>query len=106
MLESVCVVENTLGNKTAWNSWSLWVKFTSSLSIFTPSVLLMIPQVSDSDDWVAVTKLFWFTILTIELSAVSRFDISSVVLVEVVKLIIHIYWSLNLGLDFWKLNCT
>lgn len=98
------VIEYTLGNKSARNGWffisnivfrikSLWVK-ARCLPIFNAN-FLVVPEISYLNDRVTVTKLVWQEEFSVELRAIPRFDISSVVLVEVVQLVVHVYWSFN-----------
>ena len=49
MVQLIGVVEYTLGNETTWNSWPLWLEFSS-----TKTDLLVLPEVTNLDDWVAV----------------------------------------------------
>lgn len=88
MVEFVCVVENTLSYKTTWNSWPLWLE-----SFPIDTFLLVQPEVTNLDNWVAVSEFINWEILTIQLVGISRFYVPSMVLIEVVKLIIHIDWT-------------
>jgi len=49
MVKLVCVVENTLSNKTTWNSWPLWLE-----RFIIDTFLLVQPEVTNLDNWVAV----------------------------------------------------
>ena len=66
MVQLICVVENTLGNQTTWNSWPLRLEFSSA-----ETSLLVLPEVTNLNDWVAVSELVNWEILTIQLVGVS-----------------------------------
>lgn len=94
ILEDVGVIEHALGDETAWNGWQVVIE-----DLATNTFLLVIPQVSNLDNWIAVTQLIGCEIISIELRAIPGLHVSSVVLVEVVQLIIHVDWSLNFTSD-------
>lgn len=66
----------------------------------------MFPEVTDLDDWVAVAQLVDGQVLAVELVGISRFHVSSMVLVEVIQLIVHIYWSFDLLFNWSKFDFT
>lgn len=99
IFEIIGIIEHTLCNKTAWNCWSACVQ-----RFFTNALLLVVPKIANSDNWIAVSELFYWQVVTVELGAVSRFDVPSVVLVEVVQLIVDIHWSFNIIRDLFKFN--
>ena len=89
-VEFKSVIEVTLGYKSAWNSWLIIRKF-----FFTDTFFLVLPEILDLDDGIAVGELVNFEVLSSKLLIVSRLDISSMVLVEVVELIVYIDRSTN-----------
>jgi hypothetical protein len=68
--------------------------------------LLVQPEVTNLDNWVAVSEFLNWEILTIQLVGISRFDVPSMVLVEVVELIIHIDWTFYFFFYCIQLNNT
>lgn len=66
--------------------------------------LLVVPEVTDENDGVTVTELVWFDVVTVQLGAISRLDITSMVLVEVIQLIVHVDWALNVVGDLLKIQ--
>ena len=66
----------------------------------------MLPEVTNLDDWVAVSELVNWEILTIQLVGVSWFDVPSMVLVEVIKLIVDINWTFNFFFYWVQWNIT
>ena len=99
ILENVGIVEHALGYETAWNSW-IGVLKLDLLSI----MLLVVPEISNENDRIAVTELVCLDVVSVQLRAISRLDISSVVLVEVVQLIVDVDWALNIIWDFLEVN--
>lgn len=65
-IQRISVVENTLGNKTTWNSWPLGFEF-----ITIQTHLLVLPEVTNLDDWVTVSKLVDREIFTVQLVGIS-----------------------------------
>ena len=84
------IVENTFGNKSARNSFLIIFK-----SFLIKIELLMLPKIGDSLDWITITELILADPLPIQLCVVSGLYISSMILVEVIELVIHIDWSLD-----------
>ena len=62
------------------------------------------PEVSNFDDWVTVHQLISWKVLPCKLVIISRFDVSSMVLVEVVKLVVNVYWALNCWFDILEVG--
>lgn len=73
------IIEKTLGNKTAWYSW---VGFSKIL--FVDVLLLIFPEVCNLNNWITTAKLGGFLVFTSKLFIISRLDISSMVLIEVI----------------------
>lgn len=66
--------------------------------------LLIVPQIANCDNRVAVAEFVNWNVVAVKLRAVSRLHVSSMVLVEVVQLIVYIYWSFNVGFNFFQIN--
>jgi len=84
------IVENTLGNKSTRNSFLIIFK-----RFLLKIELLMLPKIGDGLDWITITELILADPLSIQLCVVSGLYISSMILVEVIELVIHIDWSLD-----------
>lgn len=95
------VIKYTLCYQTAWNSWVVLFK-----RLAVQVELLVLPEVSDLDDGVAVAQLVDGQVLAVKLVGISRFNVSSMVLVEVVQLIVHVHWSLDFLLNWGELDFT
>ena len=74
------------------------------LLLVSPGVSLVLPEVSNFDDWVTVHQLISWKVLPCKLVIISRFDVSSMVLVEVVKLVVNVYWALNCWFDILEVG--
>lgn len=98
-LESI--IKYTLCYQPAWNSWG-----TLRKRLTTQGFLLVLPEVANFDDGVAITQLVDAQVLAIELVSISGFYVSSMVLVEVVQLIVHIHWSFHFLLNWSEVNFT
>ena len=59
----------------------------------------MLPEVANIDDWVAVTEVVGVLVLAVQLRAVARFHVPSVVLVEVVQLVVDVDGALDFVRD-------
>ena len=85
------VIKKTLSNKPTRNS--------GQLQVLDPFViehdLLVFPQIFYLNYRITSTEILHRLVLTCQLLIVSRFDISSVILIEVSKLIINIDWTVN-----------
>lgn len=94
ILKDISVVEHALGDETARDGRQV---VAEDLAVDT--FLLVIPKVANLDNWIAITQLIGREIISIELRAVPGLHVPSVILVEVVQLIIHVDWSLNITGD-------
>jgi len=84
-LESI--IEERFGNKTAWYSWIFGVKlflFDRRINFLGIWIFLVLPKVSDFDNWVAIGELVNLFVVTNKLVVVAAFDVSSVILIEVI----------------------
>jgi len=60
LLQLESVIEKTLGNESAWNSWIGWLEF------LTIQVLSLVPpEVAGRDNWIAVSEFVNWHILSI-----------------------------------------
>lgn len=94
------IVEYRFGYETAWNGWPLIFHFIS-----INGILLIFIKVSNEDDWLAVAQLLRRPILAFRLLVAARFNVVSMILLKVFKLVVHINRSLNVLLQF-DVNCT
>lgn len=97
-----CIVEPALGDKTTRCCWSIFIHHFFVIHV----ELLVIPQIFDLHYWVTRDQIVDGLVLAIKLRVISTFDISSVILVEIVKLIIYIDWASNIILELSKVNRT
>jgi hypothetical protein len=93
------IIKVTFSNKTTWNSWIIISKGIS-FNIFS----LIGPEISYFDNWVTFLQIISFLVQASKLFIVSGFDISSMVLIEVVKLIVDINRALNLFFDILEIS--
>lgn len=105
LIQLESVIEETLGNEATRGSWKLvvveWDSF--SLIVLLELELLVWPEVSNLDDWVAcVLDIIYAQVVSSQLRIVSRFHISSMVLVEIVKLVVDVDWSLDFRINGLK----
>lgn len=95
------VSEDAFCNKTTWSSWSFRIHF---FCFICNTVLLLIEKILNFNNRRAVClNLFHCLVFSSLLSVVSWFNIISLILVEVFKLIVEIYWLRNFVFNLeWK----
>lgn len=95
------IVEHTLGYQTARNGRVFQIH-----GDVVQVLLLPLPKLLNLNDWVTAAKLVDTLIYAIQLIIIARLNISSVVLVKVVKLVINVNVFLHLGCDVCKADPT
>ena len=99
LIQSESIVEITLGHQAAWDGWISWLQW-----IAIQVDLLIGPKMLHFDNWVTISQLRNLLVLSRQLVIVSWFNVSSVILVEVVKLVVHIDWPWDFVdvLESWR----
>lgn len=65
---------------------------------------MIVPEVCHLDDWVTTTEVINTLVCSSKLFIISGFYVSSVVLVEVIKLVVNVNWSFGRSGDFMEVN--
>ena len=94
-LESV--VKETLCYKSTWESRFFWVKCY-------PATILFLNRLSElklfiGNDGIAIFEISYWQVFSEKLWVWTRFDVTSMILVEVLKLIVNVDWCLDSGVD-------
>ena len=95
------IIEETFGNETTWESWLTWDELFPSITATCSLDWISELQLFICDDGVAICK-WWITdrqVFTEKLCIWARFDVTSVVLVEVLELVVNEDWCFDLGVD-------
>lgn len=87
------IIEKALGDEAAGNGWIIRLKF-----ITTYRHLLMFPQITILNNWVAISQICKVLILSFKLLLVPRQEIRPMVLIIVFKAIVNVDWPIHVSL--------